>query len=532
MLLWQPLRKSAREMNIVPGLHSTLISVPKLADANYTTGFEKGKATIYDALTTTITADQPLILDAPRCKLTGLWELPLKPVQTTSSNTRSAETQPETINVIFDLPSARQTLLWYHVAAGFPTKETFSNAVPAGNYSTWPGLTAKMIHCHFPDSNTTVRGRLKGQRQGIRSTKQKALNKLAEMAATSLHLATLKAPILKHSNIFVRIEDLSDTIHLDQTGGFLYTSQRGNHYIMVAIHLDANYIFNKPMKNRTEEELMVAYQRIVNRMRATGLGLKKHILDNEASKTFKAKIKENEMEYELVPPSNHQRNQAKQAIQTFKAHFISILAGVDVRFPLSLWCYLLEPTELTLNLLRQSNMAPKISAFAHVHRHHDYMKKLFTPLGCAIHSHVKPDDRRSWDAHPNAGFNLGTSIEHHRCYRIYITKTRATQVSNTVNFKHQYITNPTVSPESLVFAAAQQLTAALKGNIPGGNDMMERLTKVGELFTRIAVMKQEVAAAKAQRNTLRAHPAARQTPLLPRVAAPAFQGKSPRQIVM
>jgi hypothetical protein len=231
MHLWQPLRESAREMNIVPGLQSTLMSVPKLADANYTTVFKKGKATIYGALTTTIMADQPLILDAPRCKLMGLWELPLEPLQTTSSNTRSAVTQPETINVIFDLPSARQTLLWYHVAVGFPTKETFSDVVRAGNYSTWPGLTAKIIHRHFPDSDKTIRGHLKGQRQGICSTKQKALDKLVKMAATSQHLATLKAPIVKHSDIFVCIKDLSDTIHSDQTGGFPYTSQRGNHYI-------------------------------------------------------------------------------------------------------------------------------------------------------------------------------------------------------------------------------------------------------------------------------------------------------------
>jgi hypothetical protein len=51
--------------------------------------------------------------------------------------------------------------------------------------------------------------------------------------------------------------------------------------------------------------MMAAYQRIVNRMRAAGLGLKKHILDNKASKAFKAKIKENKMEYKLVPPGNH-----------------------------------------------------------------------------------------------------------------------------------------------------------------------------------------------------------------------------------
>ncbi len=166
-------------------------------------------------------------------------------------------------------------------------------------------------------------------------------------------------------------------------------------------------------------------------------------------------------------------------------------------------------------------MAPKILRFAHVHGYHDYMKNPFAPLGCVIHSHVQPDERRSWDARTNAGFNLGASMEHHRCYRVYITKIQAMQVSNTVNFKHQYITNPTVSPDSPVVAVAQQLTAALKGNIPGGNETMEGLTKVSKLFTKIAVMKQEVAAAKAQWNNLQAHPAARQTPLLPRVAAPA-----------
>jgi hypothetical protein len=50
---------------------------------------------------------------------------------------------------------------------------------------------------------------------------------------------------------------------------------------------------------------------------------------------------------------------------------------------------------------------------------------------------------------------------------------------------------------------------------------MEGLTKVSELFTRIAAMKQEVVTVKAQQNKLQAYPAVRQTPLLPRVAAPA-----------
>jgi hypothetical protein len=240
---------------------------------------------------------------------------------------------------------------------------------------------------------------------------------------------------------------------------------------MVAIHLNANYIFVKPMRSRSKEEMIRAYEKIINRMKAAGLGIRKHMLDNEALDAFKQYIRQQQIQFELVPPGNHRRNKAEHAIQTFKAHFISILAGVDDKFPLSLWCHLLEPKELTLNLLRQSKVAPKISAFAHVHGPHNYMKKPFAPLGCAIQAHVKPEDRRTWDTRSNAGFSLSTSMQHHQCFWVYITKTRATRISDTVFFKHQNITNPIVSPESHVVAASQQLATALKGNIPAGNEM-------------------------------------------------------------
>jgi hypothetical protein len=179
--------------------------------------------------------------------------------------------------------------------------------------------------------------------------------------------------------------------------------------------------------------------------------------------------------------------------------------------------YLLEPTELTLNLLRQSKVAPKISAFAHVHGPHDYMKKPFAPLGCAIQAHVKPEDQRTWDTQSDAGFSLGTSMQHHQCFWVYITKTWATRISNTLFFKHQYITNPRVLPESHVVAAAQQLATALKGNIPAGN-------KVDKLFTKIAAAKNKTAKAKEQRNRVRATLAAQQTTHLIQGWKHQFQG--------
>ena len=509
-------------MNIVPGLHSTLISVPKLADAGYTTVFNKNSATIYDDYTTKISASQPLVLDADRCNLTGLWKLQLDGQQEVPNE---KQIPTEAINVIFDLPSARQTFLWYHASAGFPVKEQFIKAVRKGNYATWPKLTVNLIHKYMPDSDETTKGHLKGQRQGIRSTKQRAFERLLEGEETRIKIEGENSPFhqplpTKLNDMFVQVTDLTEEIHTDQTGAFPHTSQRGNRYIMVAIHLDSNYIFAEPMKNRTEGEMIRTYQKIINRMKAAGLGIKKQVLDNECSAAMKECIRANNMEYELVPPGQHRRNQAERAIQTFKAHFISILAGVDDKFPLSLWCHLLEPTELTLNLLRQSRIAPNISAFAHVHGTHDYMRKPFAPIGCAIQTHVKPDDRHTWDTRSEPGFNLGTSMEHHRCFRVYVTRTRATRISDTVFFKHQCITNPTLSPESLVVAAAQQLATALKSNIPAGNETAEALKKVSELFTKIAAAKHAAAAAKEQRNRIRAHPTARSTTHLPRVDTP------------
>jgi hypothetical protein len=97
ILLKHNLRIAAREMNIVPGLHLASVSIPKLANAGYTMVLMKHGVAIYDNNTTTITVSNPPIIKSDWCQDTGLWRLNLDP------NAKHAT--PETINVIFDLPS-------------------------------------------------------------------------------------------------------------------------------------------------------------------------------------------------------------------------------------------------------------------------------------------------------------------------------------------------------------------------------------------------------------------------------------------
>ncbi len=234
MLLKHNLRLAAREMNIVSGLHSALISIPKFADSGYTTVFNKNGAAIYDDKTTTVMATNPPVLESECCEHTGMWTLNLNP-ETTISNQEVPTAPPETLNIIFDLPSSRKTFLWYHASAGFPPKETFVDAVRQGNYATWPKLTVTLINRYFPDLDETIKGHLKGQRQGIRSIKQIALEKIIKNEQVRIKIEGENShfhhiPITKTHKAFFHIEDLSNSIHTDQTGALL-TSQHGNQQV-------------------------------------------------------------------------------------------------------------------------------------------------------------------------------------------------------------------------------------------------------------------------------------------------------------
>eukprot|EP00978_Attheya_sp_CCMP212_P044211 scaffold304053_cov24-Attheya_sp.AAC.1 len=52
-------------------------------------------------------------------------------------------------------------------------------------------------------------------------------------------------------------------------------------------------------------------------------------------------------------------------------------------------------------------------------------------------------------------------MEHYRCHQVYITKTRATRVSDTVDFFPQHYARPKMSSADAAAIAAQDLTHAL-----------------------------------------------------------------------
>ena len=246
----------------------------------------------------------------------------------------------------------QKLFIFLHTAAGFPVKTTWIDAIKKGYFKLWPTLTLDAVKRHYPESDATTKGHLKKQHQNVRSTKVK----LDDSNDNSLTSANKKP-------IYMKIFSAHNTIYTDQTGRMPITSNRGHRLIMVLFEVDCNFIDAEPLRDSTDKSLIDAYKALWRRITASGrVKPTMHILDNEASEAFKGEIKRN-CAYQLVPPDTHQRNLAERAIQTFKNHFIAILSGVDESFPLPLWDRLLPQTILMLNLLRQANADPTISAY-------------------------------------------------------------------------------------------------------------------------------------------------------------------------
>ncbi len=77
------------------------------------------------------------------------------------------------INSVYSIPSTKGNIKFLHAAAGYPVEDTWTKAINAGNYLTWPGLSTKAVRRHFPESNETQKGHMKKQRQNVRSTRIK-----------------------------------------------------------------------------------------------------------------------------------------------------------------------------------------------------------------------------------------------------------------------------------------------------------------------------------------------------------------------
>ena len=286
-----------------------------MADAGYITVFDQEHVKIYDANNTQITATRAAVINGWRDSSTGMWRVALLPtVSNVNTDTALLNRPPteflpdrplptEAIHNVYELKTQPELIRYLHAAAGHPTKDYWIKAIKNKQYASWPGLTTDAVRKYFPESEETHKGHGRKTRSGLRSTKKATQQVLEEDDFTG------PRPTLKSGEVHVRItkvlEEATGKLSTDQTGRFPKKSQRGYEYIMTLYEYDSNAILVEPMKNRTSGEMLRAYIKLIGRLVQAGITPKHHILDNECSAEFKAKIKLFKMTYQLIPPHNH-----------------------------------------------------------------------------------------------------------------------------------------------------------------------------------------------------------------------------------
>eukprot|EP00804_Cyclotella_cryptica_P009040 CCRYP_003144-RA/>CCRYP_003144-RA protein AED:0.34 eAED:0.37 QI:0/0/0/1/0.5/0.33/3/0/763 len=433
---------------IMSSFKHTLFGVGPLCDNGCKVLFDSASATIYDKRD-----DTNLLQGWHEPTGAKLWRFSLLP-ETIPSHHVPHPTSSNT-------PSALN-------ATNLPT------AIKAGNCASWPGLTYANASRHCPDSSETIKGHLTQTRKGIRSTKPK----LPPVPSPS----TLPSPTPSHE-LHIVTEPISK-LYTDDMGRFPTCSRSGNQYIMLAYHCNSNAILVEPFQSRHDRHRVAAHGRIMTRLRDRDHPIEHQILDNEASENYRQAITQDwKATYQLVTPNVHRANAAERAIRTFKAHFLSVLSGIDPAFPNYLWDKLLPQTELTLNLLRQSTLAPAISAWEAFNGPLNYDAPPLGPMGCPVIIHNKTATRKSWDFRGRDGFSIGPALHHYRCFQVVDSATNCVVISDTVEFRHSYLNQPAVTYDDRLLHAINYLSSAIADAPSSALDsQLQAITALRNLF--------------------------------------------------
>jgi hypothetical protein len=110
--------------------------------------------------------------------------------------------------------------------------------------------------------------------------------------------------------------------------------------------------------------------------------------------------------------------------------------------------------------MRQSRLNPKVSAYTHIYGHYDFNQAPMAPTGTRVIAHENPKQRASWYPHGVDGWYLGPALDHCRCYRVHINKTKSDRIIDTVEFFPAKVAIPLTASKDMATIAAKELTHA------------------------------------------------------------------------
>jgi hypothetical protein len=452
-----------------------LLSIGQLCD--------HGCQAIFNASTVKIVKNSKTILKGHRTPTNGMWVIQLPTNSTNTHRLPSSLATPLPQQAVACNATEHKTkadlITFLHAACFSPATLTFLQAIKAGYFTTcWPGLTPELVSKHLPKSVASIKGHLDQQHKNVRSTKPKPSS---EPSFERLYQRT--------NAVFAHIFEPTGQIYTDLPGRFPIKSNRGNQYIFVLYDYDSNAILAEPMKHCTDREMVRALKHLHAYLCDRGLRPKLQKPDNKASAALQHAMREEKIDYQLVPPHIHRRNAAERAIRTFKNHFIAGLCSVDPNFPLQLWDRLLLQGTTTLNLLQASRLNSRLSTKAQLNGAFDFNRTPLAPPGTKVIFHKNSSVSRTWALHGVDEWYIGASPNPYCCWRVYIPQTAGERNSDTVEFIPATVPMPQLSSADAATKAVQDLVHALKNPHPPtpfatlGNEQRNTIDQLALIFT-------------------------------------------------
>ena len=179
-----------------------------------------------------------------------------------------------------------------------PARTTLLASIKNNHFTTWPGMDIKFMSKHLTDNINSAKGHQNQERQGLQSTKApipKLFDESTESITTKFKNLNLNDPDILHDAFpnsdspNIKTHDVAYSIlelppkniaYTDLTGRFPYRSSRGNEYIMVGYHFDANAIVAEPIKNRQAQTLTDGWKILNSKFAKAGIQPNTYILDN------------------------------------------------------------------------------------------------------------------------------------------------------------------------------------------------------------------------------------------------------------
>ena len=160
---------AAQKCDVFPELQQPLLSLGQFCDAGFTA---------------TLTIETFLLTNDDSTKLTGtiyhnngLYSIPLKgypnatPPPPTPYQPDAAVQAYVFANSAYHMITLPALVQFLHRSCFSPVIDTWCKAIDAGYFTTWPGLTSKLVRKHLPAYIETAKGHLRLTRQHVQSTR-------------------------------------------------------------------------------------------------------------------------------------------------------------------------------------------------------------------------------------------------------------------------------------------------------------------------------------------------------------------------